>query len=235
MAETKTLLTETKTLAYLLPDQSALAAEGAAAKATASILVIDDQKSLEIATQEMTALAKRRKELEAARKAITGPLDQAKKSTMALFKPVIQDIDDAITAIKDGIARYTVEQERLAAIERAKAEAEAAAERKALEEAAEAAGSDEERAVLQEAASTVMAVATVAKPKAAGMSTRKAWQAEVVDLSAFLKHVAEHPELQQCVEVKEGALTRIVSATGGTIQIPGVKVSQKVIVAARTA
>ena len=121
MAETKTLLTETKTLAYQLPDQSALAAEGAAAKATASILVIDDQKSLEIATQEMTALAKRRKELEAARKAITGPLDQAKKSTMALFKPVIQDIDDAIAAIKDGIARYTVEQERLAAIERAKA------------------------------------------------------------------------------------------------------------------
>lgn len=222
-------------LTYRTPDEGSLLDEARSARQTADFLIITDQQSLDIATAEMNRMSARVKELEKIRKSITAPMDLAKKNVMALFNPATTLYKDAITIIKGGIARYTLEQERKAAEERAAAEARAAAERQALEQQAEESDSPEQAEAMRAAAAMVVADATAAVTKAKGMSTSKKWRGCVVDLAAFLGYVSTHPELQGCIDVKQGALDRYIAATGGVVQIPGVEVKQEVIVSSRGA
>lgn len=220
-------------LSYRMPDGSSLIAEARSARHTADFLIITDQDSLDIATGEMNAMSQRLKELEKVRKSITQPMDQAKKSVMDLFRPATTMYQEAIQVIKGGIARYTLEQERKATEERAAAEAKAAAERQALEKQAEESDSPEHAEAMRAAAAMVVADAPAAKTKAKGMTTSKRWRGVVADMSDFLAYAATHPELHNCIEVKQGALDRYVSDTGGVVKIPGVEVKQEVIVSSR--
>lgn len=235
MAETsKEIALRSAELNYQLPDASALIAEGEDARDTAAFLVIVDEESLKTAVNEMNGMTSRVKALEKIRKSITSPMDVAKKNVMALFKPAIEGYQDGIATIKRAIGDYTLAQEKAAAEARAKAEALAAAERKALEQKAAEAESPEEAGAIQEAAAMVVAApAPVATTKAKGMSTTKRLKGTVTDLVAFLRYVADHPELLGCVEVKAGALDRYIAATGGVVQIPGVTIKQEVIVSSR--
>lgn len=224
-----------ETISLAMPDQPALLAEAADAKSTADFLIVSDAESLQIAKDEMNAMTKRMKTLDAKRKEITKPLDDAKKAVMNLFKPPIDTYQGAISVIKAGIARYVEDQERIAAEARIKAEAEAAAARAALEAKALEAKTPQEAEVIKEAAALVVpASVSVASPtKVSGMSTQKVWRGRVVDLSAFLAHVATHPECFDLIEVKQGALDRYIRATGGAVAIPGVETHQETIVSSR--
>ena len=214
---------QTKSFTYQAPDAHALLVEAFSAQNTAvMVCCIVDQESLELAKDEMNAMSKRVKELEAMRKSITAPLDTAKKGVMDLFRPPVDGYKTAIAQIKTAIADYLLKQEREAAEARAKAEAEAAAERKALEDKAKEAETPQQAEVPQKAVE-----------KVGGMSTSKKWWAKVNDLPAFLRYVADHPELIECVEVKAAKLERYISATGGTIEIPGVEAHQEMIVSSR--
>lgn len=222
------------TLTIKTPDPTQLSNEGLAAKNTAALIVIMNDSDLLYATEQMNRMSKRVKELEAIRKSITSPLDAAKKNVMALFKPVTESYQDSIGKVKTEIAKYTVQKEREAAEARAKAELEAAETRKALEEKAKEAETPEQAEALQEAAALVTATPVEAKSeKTKGLSTTKVWKAKVTDVPAFLVHVATHPELAQCVEVNVHAIERFVSATGGTITIPGIELTQEVRVSSR--
>ena len=201
------IITVDQTLTIRRPDARVLLEEAQAVRDRADFLIVDDDQGLAIASEDLAALSKRAKEIEAARKLFVKPLDDCKKEIQAVFKPAQNLYDEAIRIIKRGIADYTVEQERKAAEARAKAEAEAAA----------------------------LVVAAVpekaAKPK--GVSTSKKWRGKVTDLAAFLHYAADHPEVQACVEVKAGALDRIIAATGGAVEIPGVEAYQETIIASR--
>ena len=218
-----------------VPKAEDLELEGTAAVNSAEFLVISDEDGLKRATFEMNAYTKRIKELEKARKTITGPLDASKKAVMNLFRPAIDGYTQAAGIIKHAIGRYVTEQERIAAEARAKAEAIAAQERLKLEEqakAAEAAQAPEAAAVIRETAALVTAAPAVTAPaKVKGMSIKKVWKGQVVDLPAFLKAAAENPALAALVEVKQGALDKFISANGGTVTIPGVEVRQETQVA----
>lgn len=222
-------------LTFKTPDAESLMAEAKQAQQTADFIVIVDQQSLEFATKEMNAMSARLKELDKLRKSITQPMDQAKKGVMALFNPPTEMYKRSIAVIKEGIARYTLEQERKAAEERARAEAMAEAERKALEARAAESETPQEAAAIREAAAMVIADAPAAPAKVKGMSTTKRWRGVVVDLGLFLEYAAKHPEVQQCFEVRQGALDRFIAATGGTVNIPGVEARQEVIVSSRGA
>ena len=226
---------QTKSFTYQAPDAHDLLVEAFSAQNTAvMVCCIVDQESLELAKDEMNAMSKRVKELEAMRKSITAPLDTAKKGVMDLFRPPVDGYKTAIAQIKTAIADYLLKQEREAAEARAKAEAEAAAERKALEDKAKEAETPQQAEALQQAAALVVAdVPQKAVEKVGGMSTSKKWRAKVNDLPAFLRYVADHPELIECVEVKAAKLERYISATGGTIEIPGVEAHQEMIVSSR--
>lgn len=226
---------KTQNLTYKTPDAADLQIEAVSARNTATMVcVIVDKESLELAKDEMNAMTKRIKELETLRKGITGPLDAAKKGVMDLFRPAVDGYKAAVADIKAAISDYLLEQERKAAEERAKAEAEAAAERKALEDKAKEAETPQQAEALQQAAALVVAdLPEKVTEKVSGMSTSKKWKARVTDMHAFLQYVAEHPELADCVEVKTAALERFISATGGTITIPGVEAFQAMVVSSR--
>lgn len=226
-------MTTDTTLTIKTPDPIQLSTEGLAAKNTADLIVIMNDGDLQFATDQMNLMSKRVKELEAIRKSITSPLDAAKKNVLALFKPVTDNYQTSIGKIKSEIAKYTVQKEREASEARAKAELEAAEARKALEAKAKEAETPEQAEALQEAAALVTADPVARIEKTKGLSTTKVWKAKVTDVPAFLVHVATHPELAQCVEINVHAIERFVSATGGTITIPGIELTQEVRVSSR--
>ena len=86
--------------------------------------------------------------------------------------------------------------------------------------------------MIRETAALVTAAPAVTAPaKVKGMSVKKVWKGQVVDLPAFLKAAAENPALAALVEVKQGALDKFISANGGTVTILGVEVRQETQVA----
>lgn len=242
------IVTIDTSLAIRRPDANALLAEAKDARTRADFLIIDDEEGLKIATDDLREISARAKEIEAVRKQIVKPIDDCKKQIQAAFKPAQALYDEAISIIKRGIADYSIEQERKAAEERRKAEEAAAEERAALEARArelEAAAkkeeaTEEERAeahemaqAAQEAAAMAVAVPVQAPKKIQGATVTKKWRGRVIDVAAFLRYVADHPEALECVEVKQGAVDRLVAATGGALAIPGIEPYQDTIIATR--
>lgn len=197
-----------RTVAYEVPNQADLLTEGEAAVNSANFMgvAIATEADCAAATAEMNACAKRLKELDALRKSITKPMDEAKKAVMALFNPVTEKYTQAVAIYKAGIADY---QRRI--------EAETMAARLAAE-----------------AAASIVATPVVAAPKKIeGATVRKKLKAEVTDLAAYLHYVADHPELHATISVKAAALDRFISATGGAVRVPGVAVHEETSIACR--
>jgi hypothetical protein len=229
-------MTEQKTITMNLPAASDMMSEGEVARTDAMLTVIADQEGLAAANATVATMTKRIKELEAARKKITQPLDAAKKAVMDLFRPAVTGYQDAIVQIKGSMSAYIRAEEIKAAKARAEAEAKAAAERKALEEQAAKAESVEEKAALQEAAAMMAAepVPVQAAPtKAAGVTTRKVWRGHIVNKQVLLAFIAQHPEYLDLVEIKQGALDRMILAAGGTLCFPGVENIEETTVVSR--
>lgn len=135
--------------------------------------------------------------------------------------------------------------ERRAAEEKRKADEAAAQAQRAVEEARKAGDADgaelaaleaadaEEtarRAALEQAAIKAEPIAPPAVVKVApalasvaGVSTRTTWRAEVTDLLALVKYVAEHPEWLSLLKADETALNGIARSQKNRMQIPGVK------------
>lgn len=224
-----------RTVSYEVPNQADLLTEGEAAVNSANFMgvAIANDADCAAATAEMNACAKRLKELDALRKSITKPMDEAKKAVMALFNPVTEKYTQAVAIYKAGIADYQrrIEAEAMAA--RLAAEA-AAQQRQALEIAAQQSTDACEREALQEAAASIVATPVVAAPKKIeGATVRKKLKAEVTDLAAYLHYVADHPELHATISVKAAALDRFISATGGAVRVPGVAVHEETSIACR--
>jgi hypothetical protein len=70
-------------------------------------------------------------------------------------------------------------------------------------------------------------------PKVAGVSYRKDYTAEVVDMVAFLAWVVGSKDRQHYVEPVMSALKKLAQATQGAVSIPGVRFGVKDIVAGR--
>ena len=221
-----------RTVAYEVPNQADLLTEGEAAVNSANFMgvAIATEADCAAATAEMNACAKRLKELDALRKSITKPMDEAKKAVMALFNPVTEKYTQAVAIYKAGIADYQrrIEAEAMAA--RLAAEAAAAQQRQALEIAAQQSTDACEREALQEAAASIVATPVVAAPK---KIEGKKLKAEVTDLAAYLHYVADHPELHATISVKAAALDRFIAATGGAVRVPGVAVHEETSIACR--
>lgn len=169
--------------------------------------------------------------IEAAHKAHKAACDQKK----ALYAPF-----EAAKKIIDGkqIAWYRAEQAR-AAEERRKAEEEA---RKKAEEEALARAQELQDMGMSEAAEeaisqpVVIEKVTVAEPeKAGGESFREIWKAEVVDLMALVKSVAEGRQPLAYLEANTVTLNKAAAMFKGTVPIPGVKITSETIIARRTA
>ena len=72
------------------------------------------------------------------------------------------------------------------------------------------------------------------RPKAQGVSTRKKWHAEVVDLSALIKAVAEGKEAESFLLPDMKVLNKMAGALMEELNIAGVKAVSETIVSARS-
>ena len=217
-----------------LPTSAELAAKAAEIRNAADILLILDDESLAAAKSDYDRMKKEAKEIDDFRKSVTRPLDEKKKAVMALFNPVTDAYKTTMQAFKIGMANYAAEQERKVAKQRAEAEAKAAEEKKLLEAKAAAADDEGQREALKVAAALVTAEpVAAAKPAVKGVSQRKTWKAEITDLPAFLKAAIERPELLAVIEVNEGKLNKLLNASGGTMEVPGMTKRQDTTVVIR--
>lgn len=219
--------------------------------ATAEAYIIDSREMFDIAADQLRAIRQLEKDAEAARVKITGPLNLALKNTNALFKPIATACDQAkrklgakMVAFEDQ-ERARVRAAEHAALERQRQEQEAADA--ALAEATQALSEgkiapEEFEQVAGEAmvAQVAVSVGHVADPvDRGGHARRTRWTAEVTDLPAFLRYLADRleagdPTFDNTVDIKVGQLNKFADATSGSVAIPGVTYQRESSFAARS-
>jgi len=223
------------------PDSEVLTLDARKALDIAQGTRIDSPAMLDIVAGELKTLKGRAKALEEQRVAITKPLDEAKKAVMNLFRPALDYLAQAEGVYKRAIVDYQARVEEERRREQAAAEERARKERERLEALAakQAAAGKEERAAetlaRAEAASLAVAATSVEAPKAAGISARKKYGAEVVDKAELLRFVLATPMFMNLIVVDQSALNKIAAAQGEAFALPGCKLHVETIVAARAA
>lgn len=239
-----------------------LLAKAEEAYSFATFLEVRDQEDFELASTELGTFKKTRKLLDTKRKEITKPIDDAKKDVLNIFKPAIERYDSAIDVVSKRIADYTIDVQRqkeeaereamlkakaLQALEeKVNQEAQAKIEEimndesldpmEQFEKASEITASTDELMALkseQEMVQAYQAQVDTKVPKVKGLSTKIRYKGEVVDKLAYVKFVAEHPEYLATIEVKEGALSKIINSLGGTVAPMGVKILEDVVITNR--
>lgn len=199
-------------------------------------LVITNQTELDNAALILVDVKKRYKELDAQRKAITNPIDAAKKLIMDLFRTPLTKLEMAESIIKKAILKYDDEQREIARQEQIKlqklADQEAEKQKRLLDakiERAEASGKVEKVEELQIQKENIVPIAApIVTPKIeqpSGVSYKTIWNAEVIDVN-LLPREYMIPNLQ--------ALNKVAMATKGTLIIPGVKFVSSKILASRS-
>lgn len=208
-----------------------------------SALVINNEQEYANAAQVIAAVKLHKKDVEASKKAVVEPLYKEYKDTLAEFTPVIDRIDQKISALESAGRGYRqrveAEARRLQAIadqkaadERRKAEEKAAAERKKAEELREQGREDlAEKAELRADTADMKAAQTVAPiiqpaitPSFRGsFNTRKVWKAKISKVELLLEHfkAACPPNVKN--EMQKWADAQARSSGGTASTIPGVE------------
>lgn len=220
------------------PDQAVMTKSAHGALQMVSDFEIVDAPTFELAADELKAIKSRANDLDTKRKAITKPLDDAKKAVMELFRGPLDVLGRAESLLKNKMLDYQREEERKANEARIKAEKAAQEERERLAAEAEklrAEGKSGEAAVKEQVADMVVAApAAVPEPtKVAGLATRTSVEFEITDLHALVQHIAANPELLGLVQENATKVRAYVRGLGMSCKLPGVRVFEKQSLASR--
>ncbi len=198
-------------------------------------VAIKDQPDYENAGSILKEIKATSKILTDKRRAITVPLDNAKKEVMNLFRDPIESLSKAEGIVKKAMITYTDEQERIRLAQEEKLRKQAAAEearkKKALEDRAkkaEAEGNAEKAEALREKKEEVKVEAPVLAKRTEtpkGVSYTDKWTAEVVDKSKLPI---------QYLEPNMSMLNKMAQATKGKVPIAGVVFKSEKILASRS-
>jgi len=164
---------------------------------------------------------------------------EAHKAAVAAKKGVEAPLVQAEDIIKAGMGTYNREKEhrlreqqaRLAAERRKQEEEARLAEAVALESAGDA---EVTEAVLAQPI-IVPVVKIPNEARVAGISHRENWRAEVVDVLALVKFIAQRPEFVNLVQPNMPALNSLAKAQRSALNVPGVRAVSESVVAARAA
>lgn len=215
----------------------------ALARKEAEAIEVNTPEQAAVAAEYLQDFKAKKKDAEKRRKLITDPLNKSLKEVNALFKEVTAPLEEADSIVRGKVAVYQTEQQRIAAAEQAKLEAERreqerlAAEERARAEAvaqeARAAAEAEQNEKAREAAEKAQAEAEVKAREArqleaqtqaakapvaetqklAGVSTRTVWKFEVVK---------QFEVPREYTKINEQAIRSAVS--DGVREIPGVRI-----------
>ncbi|HAZ61055.1 MAG TPA: hypothetical protein DCY89_05720 [Gammaproteobacteria bacterium] len=200
---------------------------------------IDSDLMYEVGGEELRAVKARMSDLDAQRKSITRPLDDAKKAVMDMFRRPLAMLEQAEQSLKGKLLAWSAEQERRRREEQAERERVARLERerlaleaKRLAAAGRAAAAEE---VAQQAQQVVAATVPEAEaPRAAGIATVERWTFEVTDMAALVAYVAAHPGYLYLLEANQAELRKLVQTRKGGMALPGVRAYTTQHIAARS-
>jgi colicin import membrane protein len=178
-----------------------------------------------------------RKEIEDHHRPVIAAAFAAHKAATAAKKKLDDPLDEAERTIKRSMSAYHDAQERRRREEQARLEAEARRQeeerRLAEAQALEAEGRHgEAKAVIEEPIIAPVAPAPPPVPKVAGVSMRETWSAEVTDLAALVRAVADGKAPAGLVQANQSALDQLARALKATMAVPGVTVRRQTGVAA---
>jgi archaellum component FlaC len=197
--------------------------------------VITNQNEYDRISEDLRTIKSRFKEIENQRKEITAPMDNAKKQVMDLFRKPLDLLEKAEKIIKSAMSEYTIAQEKAAEAERKRlqelAEKAAEAERKKLQAKIEKAEATGNLAKVEELQTKKEEVTPIPVPFVApkietpkGVSYKDKWTGEVIDINQVPR---------EYLVANQSAIDKILQATKGTIQIPGVKIIYEKITVSR--
>lgn len=194
----------------------------------ARVMTVANADQYQGAADTLRGVKSRWAAIEAQRKELARPLDDAKKRLQAFFAVPLGFLEEAEALIKRKMVTFQKEENERVREAQRKADAEARRERERLEERArkaEAAGKAEKAAELAERAQAVVAeVVTPAPTRAAGVATQQRWEFEVTDAKALPSEFTL-PDEQK--------IRRVVQAMKADTNIPGVRVFSSTTLAAR--
>ncbi len=221
------------------PDETTSAVErfqrqGVSLVENAKSLTIVDDATYTRAGEILTLVAGLRKEITAFFSPLKSKAAAAHKAICDAEKQKLAPVAEAESAVKRALVSYESEQERKRRELEAKLREEA---RKAEQEARalEAAQLKEQGEV--ELAERVLEAPSVAPtvvlpkstPRVAGVSFREVWSAEVTDLVALCRAIADGTQPASLVEPNTTALNGLARSLKGAMAVPGVRaVAQKV-------
>lgn len=197
---------------------------------------IKTHEDCEFAALTLVDIRKSCKALEARRLEITQPMDVAKKSVMALFKPASDAYDKLEKIMKPKILKYNKDQEKKQAIADAAAAEKARKEREALEAKAKVAkkkGNKEKAEELTQRSVSVVSRAPALAQKVAGVSTQKKWVAEVEDIKKVCAAIAAGDIPSSVIEFKKADLNRFAATWQDTKKFSGLRIFQDSVVRTR--
>jgi flagellar biosynthesis GTPase FlhF len=174
----------------------------AKAKAEAEAKAAEERRRLEAeAAQQRAAAESERKRLETIAEAERKAAEEERQKRLAAEQAA------AKSKAEVEAAKRRAEQERL--------RIEAEAKRQREEAKAEAQRQRAEAEAKEREAQNVVVVVEKEVPKVDGMSVRKSWKAEVVDLSSLVKEVAAGRAPLTCLEASESGCNKLAVAFGG--------------------
>lgn len=203
-------------------------------------IAIRDQVSYQTAANLLLDIAALKKEIVSHHEPIKKAAFEAHRAAVAAEKRLLDPLQQAETILKRGIGAWEMEQERIRLEEQRRAEEETqrAEEQLRLEMAAQA---EDEGAPPEVAEQILQTPLPIPKPvvaptfnRVAGVSTRQNWRAEVTDIRALCKAVAEGRASVQFVQPNLPALNQVARAMKETFNIPGCRAVPDTTVAART-
>lgn len=182
-------------VAALRPETIQLIQQAGAETITAKMLEIRSAGDMVIASDQLQRIKGLQQQIDTQRKAITKPLDDAKKSVMDYVKKPLDALTQVENALKTGIVACQKHLDDERRLEEAREEQRARKAREDLEARAEKheeSGRVEQADALREQATMTVATpsAVIATPKLAGVTNVTNYSAEVTNLQDLVLAVA---------------------------------------------
>lgn len=174
-------------------------------------LDIQSHAALQLALGWTAEVKEKIDELEAKRCSFVDPLRESMAAINGFFKPAIESLKDAESALKNKIAGYST-----ACVQK----------RDKLLASVEAAPESERAAIIQASEATE-------PPKLAGLSIRETWSGSIVDVNALIDWAVSNNR-RELLNVDVGSLVAITKAKNCDPGIPGWKAEKKTSVAVTT-
>lgn len=220
----------TQMISIPTPDPTPLR-EAELALAWAKQFPITSPAAYACAAEERKSIKRQWKALEELRKKTLKPFDDGRKGVQALFTPALDALKEADDIVERGMLDYRAAEQR-AAQDAARAEAERLrAEQEALAAMAEQCGDPETAEDLRGQHVHVPVAAPVAA-EGAWPSTR--WHAELTDIIALCKAVADGTAPAELVQLNQAAANRRATALKDAVSYPGLRFVSTTSLAVRT-